>query len=156
MRVTRGLTRPVSIAASPTLLAYHFFSVALYSIWVLFTHPRPVLTSPGEKPVLRVARVHEYPGLIIQSIRTVRTPSHASHMITLSIFSVLESLCCIWTTGLDRNQMVGTVLSDRVFKSCSEWAFVPCACRFGSFCWLLSLTCQKASDHDELIWTFSQ
>ncbi|KAF8635148.1 hypothetical protein AX15_000526 [Amanita polypyramis BW_CC] len=59
-----------AIIPSPALLAFHFFSVAFYSIWVLFTHPKSVSTSPGEKPVLQVPRVYEYPGLFVQSIRT--------------------------------------------------------------------------------------
>jgi len=62
-----------AIAPSPVLLAYHFFSVAFYSIWVLYTHPRPVQKSPGEKSVLQVARIHEYPLLLIKSIRTFWT-----------------------------------------------------------------------------------
>ncbi|QRV88438.1 squalene monooxygenase [Ceratobasidium sp. AG-Ba] len=31
-----------ALARSPSLLMYHFFSVAFYAIWVMFTHPRPV------------------------------------------------------------------------------------------------------------------
>ncbi|EGN97789.1 hypothetical protein SERLA73DRAFT_90890 [Serpula lacrymans var. lacrymans S7.3] len=59
------------IAPSPMLLAYHFFSVALYAIWILFTHERPV---PGqaqdtEKPILAAPRIIEYPGLCIKSFR---------------------------------------------------------------------------------------
>ncbi|KAG8711382.1 Squalene epoxidase [Ceratobasidium sp. 395] len=34
-----------ALARSPSLLMYHFFSVAFYAIWVMFTHPRP--TSQG-------------------------------------------------------------------------------------------------------------
>ncbi|KAF8638224.1 hypothetical protein AX17_002373 [Amanita inopinata Kibby_2008] len=61
------------IVPSPALLAYHFFYVAFYSIWVLFTHPRPVPTPPGEKPRLAAARIDEYPGLLIKSVRTFWT-----------------------------------------------------------------------------------
>ena len=50
----------------------HFLAVAFYSIWVLFTHPRPV---PGRvdingKPLSAVPSIDEYPALFIMSIRT--------------------------------------------------------------------------------------
>ncbi|KAF8624351.1 hypothetical protein AX17_007152 [Amanita inopinata Kibby_2008] len=49
------------------------FYVAFYSIWVLFTHPRPAPTPPGEKLRLVAARIDEYPGLLIRSVRTFWT-----------------------------------------------------------------------------------
>ncbi|KAL0950340.1 hypothetical protein HGRIS_010310 [Hohenbuehelia grisea] len=66
------------VAPSPALLAWHFFSVAFYSIWVMFTHPMPVkqLSSGfADKPVYAVARPHQYPSLFIKSIRVVSVPS---------------------------------------------------------------------------------
>ncbi|KAK2467148.1 hypothetical protein APHAL10511_000697 [Amanita phalloides] len=62
-----------AIIPSPSLLAYHFFSVAFYALWVLFTHPRLVPTSADEKPHLRVPRLHEYPELLVKSMRTFWT-----------------------------------------------------------------------------------
>ncbi|KAJ7630502.1 squalene epoxidase-domain-containing protein [Roridomyces roridus] len=68
---------PVSILSaivpSPALLAYHFFSVALYSIWVMFTHPRVVPSPSGEKPRLVRPRVDEYPFLFLKGIRVFYT-----------------------------------------------------------------------------------
>ncbi|KAF7367314.1 SE domain-containing protein [Mycena sanguinolenta] len=68
---------PVSIlsalAPSPALLTYHFFSVALYAIWVLFTHPRLVPGRPGEKPRYAVARLDQYPFLLYKSARVFYT-----------------------------------------------------------------------------------
>lgn len=61
-----------SLAPSPALLTYHFFSVALYSIWVMFTHPRPVPGPPHGKPRYVTARVDQYPFLFLKSIRVVR------------------------------------------------------------------------------------
>ncbi|KAM6497510.1 Squalene epoxidase domain containing protein [Amanita muscaria] len=64
------------IAHSPVLLAYHFFSVAFYSIWVLFTHPRIVSTrvAASDKPTKpQVARVYEYPALALKGMRTIWT-----------------------------------------------------------------------------------
>ncbi|KAJ7356879.1 squalene epoxidase-domain-containing protein [Mycena albidolilacea] len=68
---------PVSIlsalAPSPALLTYHFFSVALYSIWVMFTHPQRVPGRPDEKPRYAAARVDQYPFLLYKSARVFYT-----------------------------------------------------------------------------------
>ncbi|KIY63300.1 squalene monooxygenase [Cylindrobasidium torrendii FP15055 ss-10] len=68
---------PVSLLSvmnpSPRLLFYHFFSVALYSIWVMFTHPRLVQSSPGQKPQLKAPRVDEYPMLAFKALRVFWT-----------------------------------------------------------------------------------
>jgi len=56
-----------SITPAPLLLAYHFFSVALYSIYILFTSGVP--TSPGQKP--HVPRIHEYPYTAYLAFRVV-------------------------------------------------------------------------------------
>ncbi|KAF9445856.1 SE-domain-containing protein [Macrolepiota fuliginosa MF-IS2] len=55
------------IAPSPLLLASHFFSVAFYSIWVMFMHPR-LVSAPNEKPIYAVARPTEYPMLLVKSV----------------------------------------------------------------------------------------
>ena len=55
------------------LLFRHFFSVALYSIWVMFTHPRPI-TSPGsEKPIMVTPGLDEYPVLVVKAFLVVRS-----------------------------------------------------------------------------------
>ncbi|KAK7064623.1 SE domain-containing protein [Favolaschia claudopus] len=68
---------PVSIlsalAPSPSLLTYHFFSVAFYSIWVLFTHPQLVPGPSNQKPRYAVARVDQYPFLLFKSVRVFYT-----------------------------------------------------------------------------------
>ncbi|KAG5651436.1 hypothetical protein H0H81_008640 [Sphagnurus paluster] len=63
------------IAPSPSLLASHFFAVAFYSIWVMFTHPMPVRPphDPDAKPVYRVASVDEYPFLLVKALRVFWT-----------------------------------------------------------------------------------
>ncbi|KAF9563554.1 squalene epoxidase [Agrocybe pediades] len=68
------------IAPSPSLLAYHFFSVAFYSIYILFTQPRQVPstseTSNGNghsKTVLAKPSVVEYPSLFLKAIRVFWT-----------------------------------------------------------------------------------
>jgi hypothetical protein len=68
-----------SIAPSPVLLASHFFAVAFYSIWVMFTHPsprhslkHPITSCNDEKPIYTVARLDQYPQLLVKSIRVVR------------------------------------------------------------------------------------
>ncbi|KAJ7166479.1 squalene epoxidase-domain-containing protein [Mycena crocata] len=70
------VTGPASLLSvvvpSPVLLARHFFAVALYSLWVLFTHPR---ATPG----LHVKHLHispsfnEYPMLLRRSVKILHT-----------------------------------------------------------------------------------
>ncbi|KAF8886320.1 SE-domain-containing protein [Infundibulicybe gibba] len=60
------------VAPSPVLLANHFFAVAFYSIWVMFTHPQR-LPDSGPKPVYAVPRVEQYPGLFLKSFRVFWT-----------------------------------------------------------------------------------
>ena len=68
---------PVSLLAgieqAPFLLFRHFFTVAFYSIWVLFTHPRRVGTrTDGDgKAVLRRPRPDEWPLLAVRSVQVV-------------------------------------------------------------------------------------
>ncbi|KLO20761.1 SE-domain-containing protein [Schizopora paradoxa] len=93
----RCVQDPVSllsgIAPSPLLLFLHFFAVAFYAIWVMFTHPRPVSPplsrqpSPSasttdsdsedsyvqEKPVYARPGLEEYPWLFVKSIRVFWT-----------------------------------------------------------------------------------
>ena len=66
---------PFSIAQAPFLLFRHFFTVALYSIWVLFTHPRRVGTTADGKPLYRRSRPDEWPLLAIKSVQVVRPTS---------------------------------------------------------------------------------
>ncbi|KAG5643931.1 hypothetical protein DXG03_009339 [Asterophora parasitica] len=61
------------IAPSPMLLASHFFAVAFYSIWIMFTHPLPVRSSPETKPVYTVATVDQYPFLFVKALRVFWT-----------------------------------------------------------------------------------
>lgn len=57
------------LAPSPLLLVYHFFSVAIYSIYTLFSHPR---FYPKENKE-RVPTFLEYPGLAVQSVAVFKT-----------------------------------------------------------------------------------
>ncbi|KZT04024.1 squalene monooxygenase [Laetiporus sulphureus 93-53] len=58
---------------STLLLAYHFFAVALYAIWVMFTHPRQVGTTDAGKPVYARPRMDEYPFLAVKCVQVLWT-----------------------------------------------------------------------------------
>lgn len=57
-----------ALTPKPLLLFYHFFSVALYSIYILFTSPKgaPTADSKSAGP-----RLKDYPALSVQSVRVV-------------------------------------------------------------------------------------
>jgi squalene monooxygenase len=67
-----------SLVPSPALLFRHFFAVAFYSIWVMFTHPRRVSApslaekANGQVEVWVTPGVLEYPALFIKAIQVVR------------------------------------------------------------------------------------
>lgn len=71
-RINGPISLLSGISPSPMLLAYHFFSVALYSIWVMFTHPQ-LVSLPNEKPVYVLATMDQYPYLMIKSVRVIWT-----------------------------------------------------------------------------------
>lgn len=63
-----------ALAPKPLLLLYHFFAVAIYSIWCMFMHPQLVQGSvrPSEKGgqdqgVWKVPSVLDYPKLFVKS-----------------------------------------------------------------------------------------
>lgn len=60
------------VAQDPFLLFRHFFAVAFYSIWCMFTHPRRVSSSTSDKPVLATPGLDEYPLLLVKAFWVVR------------------------------------------------------------------------------------
>ncbi|KAL0574354.1 Squalene epoxidase [Marasmius crinis-equi] len=61
------------IVPSPTLLIYHFFSVAFYAVWCMFTHARPVRLRKDDKPKMIAPSVAEYPYLALKSVAVIYT-----------------------------------------------------------------------------------
>lgn len=62
-----------SIAESPFLLFRHFFSVAFYSIWVMFAHPRLRSVDGSDKLVSVRPSINEYPWMVVKSFYCVRS-----------------------------------------------------------------------------------
>lgn len=62
-----------SITPSFAVLFKHFFAVAFYSIWVMFTQPQPVL-GLDEKITYLVPGWEVYPYLLLKSLYVVRVP----------------------------------------------------------------------------------
>ncbi|KAJ7480188.1 squalene epoxidase-like protein [Mycena galericulata] len=112
---------PVSIlsalAPSPALLTYHFFSVALYSIWVMFTHPQPIPGPPHEKPRYAAASVEQYPFLILKAIRVFYTACVVfGPLLWMEMFAhtgpsrktlLFVGLCVIFATGTTLSSRIG-------------------------------------------------
>ncbi|KAG6820534.1 hypothetical protein H0H93_015705 [Arthromyces matolae] len=115
------------IAPSPMLLAYHFFAVAFYSIWVMFTHPiaaHPLLAGEKEISQNRVPRLYQYPTLFLKALLVFWTacvvfgpllwsevrwwaPTHAGHgssslllRTTMSLISTIGLAFLIYRQGL--------------------------------------------------------
>ncbi|KAJ7485535.1 squalene epoxidase-domain-containing protein [Mycena latifolia] len=63
-----------TIVPSLLLLAYHFFAVAFYSVWVLFTHTRAMPGLHG-KPRYIAPSLDEYPHLLWRSVQILRAAS---------------------------------------------------------------------------------
>lgn len=104
-----------SLAPRPLLLAYHFFSVAFYSVYCLFTSPRlsDQRFSDDEdddssvalsKPRMQPPSIDEYPALTLRSIAAVSSGIsalvHPMGLLT-SLFgfrSIQLQLCsCRWS-----------------------------------------------------------
>ncbi|RDB27679.1 Squalene monooxygenase [Hypsizygus marmoreus] len=61
------------ITPSPVLLFSHFFAVAFYSIWVMFTNPQPIRASTTGKPLYAAPSIDQYPALFLKSLRVFWT-----------------------------------------------------------------------------------
>jgi hypothetical protein len=67
----------IRVIPSPVLLARHFFAVALYAIWTLFTHPRvprslgTAFNQDTKMAEARRPRIDEYPALMVRSVVVV-------------------------------------------------------------------------------------
>lgn len=103
------------IAQSPMLLAYHFFGVAFYSIWVMFTHPQ-LVSSPSEKPVYATVTMDQYPYLMIKSARVARFVLFLNYR-KLTCFTDVDSMRRLLPSFVVRTPMVVTRWLQREKKS---------------------------------------
>ena len=65
-----GLSQYHRIAPSPWLLFYHFFSVALYTIYILFTRPQTSTVTEKGTTLTRPS-ISQWPALTVMSVKVV-------------------------------------------------------------------------------------
>lgn len=97
-----------SITPSFAVLFRHFFAVAFYSIWVMFTHPHPVLGA-DEKVTYVVPGWEAYPYLLLKSLQVVRpdiSSTLASPSLTTTPLTVLDRLHRVRASDVVRGSMV--------------------------------------------------
>ena len=97
------ILRSCSIIPSRCLLAYHFFSVAFYAIWIMFTHARTILSSSpnshsngSAKPHSTIPRFNQYPALLVKSARVVSQFISEYLQLSFSEFFVSSSGQLVW------------------------------------------------------------
>jgi squalene monooxygenase len=78
-----------SLTPEPVKLFCHFFAVAFYSLWILFTQP-----SGGRKTAPSVL---EYPALTVQSFRVVGDKSLVALRIVSMLINGRGLFCQFWT-----------------------------------------------------------
>lgn len=74
------------------MLFRHFFAVAFYSLWVMFTQPQAVL-GPDEKLTYVVPGWEAYPYLLFKSLQVVRAVSFLFPSISRPFLTLLQ----FWT-----------------------------------------------------------
>jgi squalene monooxygenase len=92
------------IKQSPLLLAAHFFAVAFYAIWVMFTHPHPTYSPSSKKPTYVTPTIDQYPSLLLKSIRVVRPsfslpPTTATNILPCSVLHSMYRLRASFVVG---------------------------------------------------------
>ena len=105
------------VIPDPVLLFSHFFSVAFYSLWVMFTHVRPISSPGSEKPEYAAPRLDEYPLLCLKAIRVVSCCSLVPDDGTkVEPATVLDCMRRLWAFGVDGNSVV--VTGDCIYHAC--------------------------------------
>jgi len=75
----------------------------------MFTHPQLVRSPDDSKPVYAVARVDQYPQMLLKSLRVVSCNFLQFSDIDINPqWLVLDGMCSLRSPSMERNQVVGT------------------------------------------------